>query len=129
VKNIPTLSLLLIIFFAPYAEADNQTDYEKAMISMMFEEINKSVNENYDFKGVQFTDGKILELKMTDGLSFIITIQISTFIGAHNIIGIDQLKFKRELDGLKLVNYEHTPSEYKEEILRWYFNKTTQLKS
>src|SRR5690625_3434898 len=108
------LSLLLIIFFAPYAEADNQTDYEKAMISMMFEEINKSVNENYDFKGVQFTDGKILELKMTDRLSFIITIQISIFIGVHNIIGIDHLIFKLELNELNLINYENTPSEYKE---------------
>lgn len=114
------------MLFAPLVEAADQSEYEKALLSLMFEDIYKAVNESYDFEGIQFEKKKIMDLKMTNGLTFDITVQISTFIGAHHTIGTDTLRFKREIGALKLVNYNHSPSEHKEKILEWYFNKSTQ---
>ncbi|MGM7682791.1 DUF3888 domain-containing protein [Cytobacillus sp. Hm23] len=119
------LFLFLLIPFAHVVEASDQSECEKALLSLMFEDIYKAVNENYEFEGVQFENWKITDLKMTNGLTFDITVQISTFIGAHNTIGTDTLKFKREIDGLQLVSFDHIPSEHKDEILEWYFNIST----
>lgn len=114
-------SLAFFTILVPLAEASEQTECEKALLSMMFDDIYKAVNEHFEYEGVQFTDEKVLDLKVTNGLSFDITIQISTFLGAHNIIGTDTLRFKREVGGIKLVDYRHTLSEYKQEILDWYY--------
>ncbi|TFB23904.1 DUF3888 domain-containing protein [Filobacillus milosensis] len=123
-RNIIVITVFLLVLFVPIAEASAQTDYEKALISLMFEDIHKTVDEYYGFEGVQFFDEEILELKMTGGLSFDVAVKISTFIGAHNTIGTDTLKFRREVEGLKLISYNHIPSEHKEEILEWYFNRS-----
>jgi Protein of unknown function (DUF3888) len=101
--------------------ASNQT-YEKALLSLMWEDIDKAVVEYYDIKDVQSSDEKILDLKMKNALDFEITIQLNAFIGAHNTIGTDTLTFVRESPNkLKLVKYKHTPTKEKEEILDWYF--------
>jgi hypothetical protein len=103
------------------ALAINQTTCEKAFLSLMWEEIHQAMNEYYDIDGVQAWKMKILDLKMTNGLSFEVIIQLETFIGAHNTIGTDKLKFIKEApDGIKLVSYNHTPSKLKDEILKWY---------
>lgn len=121
-RKIIALSLFLFIIpIVPTADALDQSECEKALTSLMFDDIYKAVNKNYDFKGVEFENEKVLDLKMTNGLTFDITIQISTFVGAHNTIGTDTLRFKREINGLELVSYDHKPSEDKDKILKWYF--------
>src|SRR5690606_13376716 len=125
-KAIALSLFLFIIPIVPTVEAYNKSECEKALTSLMFDDIYKAVNENYDIKDVQFENEKILDLKMSSGLTFYITVQISTFIGAHNTIGTDTLQFKREIDGLKLVSYDHKPSKDKDEILKWYLNKSSQ---
>lgn len=129
-RKINSLALLLLFLFGTNAEAATQSNkedqfpYEKALLSLMFEDIYKAVNENYDFEGVQFYRGKVLYLKMEGGLSFVITIQIETFIGAHNDIGTDTLTFKRDVNGLKLTDYKHVASPQQKQNLEWYFNKS-----
>ncbi|OZU87590.1 hypothetical protein CIL03_15995 [Virgibacillus indicus] len=114
--------LLLILMFSTPAIASNQSTYEDALLSLMWEDIRKAVVEYYDIKDVQSSNEKILDLEMKNALDFEITIQLDAFIGAHNTIGTDKLKFVREApDGLKLVSYKHTPSKYKKEILERYF--------
>lgn len=115
----------MVILIIPTVGA-NKSECEKALISLMFDDSYKAVNENHNIKEVEFKNEKILYLKMTSGLTFDVTIQISTFIGAHNTIGTDTLQFKRDIDGLKLVSYVHKPSEDKDEILKWYFNNSFQ---
>lgn len=117
--------LLLLFLINPVTskvEATGQSDYEKAVLSLMFDQIYKAVNDNYDIQGVQFEDQKILSLNMTNGLTFDVTIQIQTFIGAHNTIGTDTLRFKRELNGVKLVRYSHHPSPHSDELIKLYMN-------
>ncbi|MGP4064038.1 DUF3888 domain-containing protein [Oceanobacillus sp. M65] len=64
---------------------------------------------------------KIVDLKTKNALDFEITIQLDAFIGAHNTIGTDTLTFETEAPNkLKLVNYKHTPTKEKKEILEWY---------
>ena len=130
-RKIVSLTLLLLLLFGTNAEAatqsakEHQLPYEKALLSLMFEDIYKAVKENYDFEGVQFYRGKVLYLKMEGGLSFVITIQIETFIGAHNDIGTDTLTFKRDINnGLKLTNYKHTVSPQQKQNLEWFFNRS-----
>nr|WP_275955877.1 DUF3888 domain-containing protein [Oceanobacillus polygoni] len=102
--------------------ASKQSTLEDALLSLMWEDVRKATVEHYDLNDVQYWNEKVLELKMTNGLSFEITIQLDAFVGAHNTIGTDTLKFVREIpDGLKLVSYKHTPSKEKKEILEWYF--------
>lgn len=103
--------------------ASNQSTCEDALLSLMWEDIQKAIVEHhYDIKDIQAFDEKVLDLKMKNGLSFEITIQLNVFVGAHNTIGTDTLKFVREVpDGLKLVSYKHIPSKEKKEILEWYF--------
>lgn len=103
--------------------SSNQSTCEDALLSLMWEDIQKAIVEHhYDIKDIQSSDEKVLDLKMTNGLSFEITIQLDAFVDAHNTIGTDTLKFVREAnDGLKLVSYKHTPSKEKKEILEWYF--------
>lgn len=129
-RKIISLVLILLFLFGINAEAATQSTkkdqlpYEKALLSLMFEDIYKAVEENYDFEGVQFYGGKVLYLKMEGGLSFVITIQIETFIGAHNDIGTDTLTFKRDINGLKLTNYKHSASPQQKQNLDWFFNKS-----
>ncbi|WP_163539581.1 DUF3888 domain-containing protein [Gracilibacillus sp. YIM 98692] len=126
-KKVLIIFLSLFLMFSTPAFASNQSNYEKALLSLMWEEIYRAVDEYYlnneGLTGVQTWNKKVLDLKMTDGLSFEITIQLDAFVGAHNTIGTDTLKFTREIDGLKLVNYNHTPSKHKEEILEWYLRE------
>lgn len=107
-------------------EASTQSTCEKALISLMWEDINKAVNKNYNFEGVQVWNERIISLKMTGGLTFETSVQIDTFIGAHNTIGTDTLILTRELNGLKLISYKPTPSKHKNEILEWYLMKSAQ---
>jgi hypothetical protein len=101
--------------------ATNQTTCEKAFLSLMWEEIHQAIDEYYDIEGVQAWKMKVLDLKMTNGLSFEAIIQLETFVGAHNTIGTDKLKFIKEVpDGIKLVSYKHTPSKHKDEVLKWF---------
>lgn len=115
-------TLFLILMFSTPTIASNQSTCEDALLSLMWEDIRKATVEHYDLNDVQYWNEKVLELKITNGLSFEITIQLDAFVGAHNTIGTDTLKFVREVpDGLKLVSYKHTPSKEKKEILEWYF--------
>ncbi|MBD8068773.1 DUF3888 domain-containing protein [Bacillus sp. PS06] len=127
-KNILLTMLILFIAGSSAAAAsqstnEDQSPFEKALVSLMFEDIYKAVEENYEFDGVQSWQHKVVNLKMKNDIEFVITIQIETFIGAHNIIGTDYLTFKRDDDGLQLINYKHVPSKDKKEILEWYFNR------
>ncbi len=103
--------------------ASNQSDFEKALLSLMWEDIDKAVDNYYDIEDVhvQYYDQKVIDLKMKNALDFEITIQLNAFIGAHNTIGTDTLTFvTEEPNKLKLVNYKHTPTKEKKEILEWY---------
>src|SRR5690625_4260612 len=104
------MALFLSLMFSTPTIASNLPACEDALLSLMWEDVQKAIVEHhYDIKDIQSSDGKVLELKMTNGLSFEITIQIDTFVGAHNTIGTDTLKFVREVpDGLKLISYKHT---------------------
>lgn len=117
-------TMFLIIAFSTPTIASNRSNCENALLSLMWEDIRKAVNEyHHDIEGVQFFNEKILDIKMKNALDFEITIQLEAFVGAHNTIGTDTLKFIREAPaGLKLVSYKHNPSKDKKEILEW-FNK------
>lgn len=123
-KGLTIFTTLFLVFLSSTPTiASNQSNCENALISLMWEDIHKAVNEYYyDIEGVQFTDEKILNIKMKNALDFEITIKIDTFIGAHNTIGTDTLKFVQEELKLNLVSYKHNPSKDKKEILEW-FNK------
>ncbi|WEG14419.1 DUF3888 domain-containing protein [Pullulanibacillus sp. KACC 23026] len=129
-RKIISMTLLLLFLFGTNSDAAAQSTmkepfpFEKVLLSLMFEDIHKAVNENYDFEGVQFYRGRVLYLKMEGGLSFIITIQIETFIGAHNDIGTDTLTFKRDVNGLKLTDYKHAASPQQKQNLEWYFKNS-----
>jgi hypothetical protein len=119
-KVIVILSILFLMSSTP-ALATNQTTCEKAFLSLMWEEIHHAIDEYYDIEGVQAWKMDVLDLKMTNGLSFEAIIQLETFVGAHNTIGTDKLKFIKEVpDGIKLVSFKHTPSKHKDEVLKWY---------
>jgi hypothetical protein len=121
VKKVIVIWSLVFLMTSTPASAINQTTCEKAFLSLMWEEIHQAMDEYYDIDGVQAWKMKVLDLKMTNGLSFEAIIQLETFIGAHNTIGTDKLKFIKEVpDGIKLVSYNHTPSKHKDEILKWY---------
>lgn len=107
-------ALFLILMFSTPTFASDQSAYEKALLSLLWEDIDRAVVEYYDIKDVQYFDEKILDLKMKNTLDFEITIQLAAFIGAHNTIGTDTLTFVQEApDKLKLVHYKHTPSKEK----------------
>ncbi|GEL77801.1 DUF3888 domain-containing protein [Tenuibacillus multivorans] len=61
---------------------------------------------------------------MTNHRSFVIIIEIDSFVGAHNTIGTDELKFVRK-DDVQLINYKHTPSPNKEKILEFINRKSS----
>lgn len=86
-------TLFLILIFSTPTIASNQSTCEDALLSLMWEYIRKAIVEHYDIKDVQSSDEKVLDLKMKNGLSFEITIQLDAFITAHNTIGTDTLKF------------------------------------
>lgn len=120
-KKVLVILSILFLTFSTHAFALNQSSCEKALLSLMWEDIYKAIDDHYDIEGVQSWKTKVLDLKMTNGLSFEITLQLDTFVGAHNTIGTDKLKFVKEVpDGIKLVSYKHTPSKHKNEILKWY---------
>jgi hypothetical protein len=121
VKKVIVIWSLVFLMSSTPASAINQTTCEKAFLSLMWEEIHQAMDEYYDIDGVQAWKMKVLDIKMTNGLSFEAIIQLETFIGAHNTIGTDKLKFIKEVpDGIKLVSYNHTPSKHKDEILKLY---------
>lgn len=121
-KKVLVIFSTLYLMFSSSAVASNESTCEKALLSLMWEDIYNAVEEHYNIEGgVQSWNKKVLDLKMTNGLTFEITIQLDAFVGAHNTIGTDILKFVREgPEGLKLVSYKHTPSKHKKEILEWY---------
>ncbi|WP_405100158.1 DUF3888 domain-containing protein [Oceanobacillus sp. FSL H7-0719] len=116
-------ALFLTFMIAVPSSASNQTACESALLSLMWDDIQAALTAHHsEIKDIQSFDEKVVELKMTNGLSFEITIQLDAFVGAHNTIGTDTLKFIREVpDGLKLVSYKHKPTKKKKEILEWYF--------
>jgi hypothetical protein len=121
VKKVIVILSLLFLTSSTTALATNQATYEKAFLSLMWEEIQQAIDEYYDIEGVQAWKMKVLDLKMTNGLSFEAIIQFETFDGAHNTIGTDKLKLIKEVpDGIKLNSYKHTPSKHKDDVLKWY---------
>ncbi|WP_246145557.1 DUF3888 domain-containing protein [Bacillus rubiinfantis] len=124
--------MIVVLFFLSSlcvgnAQAANNSPCEKALLSLMWEDINNAIAKQYDF-GVSIWNEKIVQLQMQNGLTFQITIQGDVYVGAHNTFGTDTITFEREIDGLKLVSYKHTPSKDKQEILDWYFKHSAQPK-
>jgi hypothetical protein len=124
VKKIIVL-LPLLLLFVTNVEAANKSKYEKAILSLMWDDIYKAINEHYDFE-VSIWNEKILNLDMQNGLTFKITIQGDVYVGAHNTFGTYTLTFERGIEGLKLLEYKHIPSKDEKEILDWYFKKSVQ---
>jgi hypothetical protein len=125
VKKIIVVLFLLYPLLAGNVQATNETQCEKALLSLMWEDINKAIAEQYDFE-VSIWNKKILHLEMLNGLTFRITIQGDVYVGAHNTFGTDTMTFERGIEGLKLLDYKQKPLKNKQEILDWYFKHSAQ---
>lgn len=88
----------------------NNSIKDDAIISLLLDDINKAVQSYYNDPNKSFWKAKIIDLKrIGEGIyEFEVTIEIETFEGAHNPpYGKDILVFSREIEGIKLIKYQH----------------------
>jgi len=117
IKNFLLIILMLTFTLPSYSSAQNLNcdELKSAFLVSLTPSLNKAIGEIYkDIPGgdrsYELFDAEILKLERVHKgwESFNVTIEIQTYVGAHNPpYGVDTIYLRVDPDNIKILGYEH----------------------
>ena len=117
---IVTMILLLMNCSVSYAEKFDtgylDAEYFTAFVSTILQaQTQEAINDYYEpylsenpFVQPWFT--KVINVERPFDYQFLIKLEVTPFLGAHNPVALDHLTFKADIDGVVLLKFEHLES-------------------